>query len=243
MLKRLLSFHLVVIAVLATAGMASAQHNDIEFYYDHGMIEFADHDHGGHDHGLIFEGNFPTSGIFARFTTDPGFGSETIEGLGIGPNDIISYNILDHLFFWSPISGNFASPGATTITIDNAVGADTLVGAGTGPIIPGGVVGQADSSGDFHAHVGFELSSGAETGAYGMLMELSTDAPGIANSEPFFIVFNYGLGEPQFEVALEAFEQVIAVPEPSTIVLGLMGAALGAGGAWRRRAQRRSTIC
>lgn len=216
---------------LVPSGTALAQHADVEFGYDGGQIEIEPG-----DEGLIFEGEFPTSGLFERFTINPGFASETDEGLGIGPGDIVSYNVLDNLFFWSAVTSDFADPGATTITIGNAIGPDTIVGGATGVIAPGGVIGQAGGDGDFHAHLDFTLSAGAASGAYGLLLELDTDATSIANSDPFFIVFNFGLSESVFEdQAIPAFA---AIPEPSSVVLGAIGSVLVGVSAWRRRRRR-----
>jgi hypothetical protein len=218
----------VLAVALALAGVARAQHaGDVTFQYDGGGISIL----AGVE-GLKFEGDFPTSGIFARFASDPGFISELDQGLGINGGDIVSYNVLNNLYFWSAATQDFADPGAATITIDNAVGGDTVVGGSTGEIAPGGIIGQADGSGNFHAHVDYTLSLGAAFGAYGMLWELDTDEPGIADSDPFFLVFNYGLSEEDFETAVDAF----AVPEPSTWLLAAMaGCAIAVAGRLRSR--------
>lgn len=207
-----------------------AQHSDIDFEYE---MELG----GGHIHidgGPVFEAAMPTTGIFARRTSDPGFESH----VPIGAGDVISYNVLDNLYYWNPTTQAFADPGLATITIDNAIASDTMVGAGTGIQIPGGVIGQAGSLGDFHSHVDFELSSSAAFGAYGLLLELATDQAGIANSDSFFVVFNYGVDETTFDLmALPAFEQVLAVPEPSSLVLSSFGIALLGFVGWKRRRQ------
>lgn len=235
------TFYAALVAACLFVSKAQAQHSDIEFGYDAGMIEIEP----GHE-GLVFEGDFPTSGLFERFTTSPGFGSEIVEGLGIGAGDIISYNILDNLYFWSLATEDFDTPGSASIDIDNAVGPNTLVTATSGAIIPGGAIGQADGVGEFHSHVGFTISAGAPLGAYGLLMELVTDASGIAESNPFFIVFNYGLDEdgsnpsvPDFEDAVLAFSNELeAVPEPSSIALATIGCAFLGCGLFRRRSRR-----
>ena len=62
-------------------------------------------------------------------------------------------------------------------------------------------------------------------------MELTTDEAGIANSDPFYIVFNFGLDEEIFEGAVEAFAGT--VPEPTAAMLLAVGASFFA--AARRR--------
>lgn len=225
MTKQLFSCCVFFLSLTLCSTPVWAQHDgDVDFEYEGGKLVFED--------GPVFEGEFPTSGLFARFTSDPGF--ETHEP--IGPGDIISYNVLDNLYYWSGVTQDFASPGATTITIDNAVGADTIVGAGTGIMIPGGIIGQASGSGDFHAHINFVLSEFADFGAYGLLLQLSTDDPLIDDSDPFFFVFNYGLNETLFDTAaIPAFEAVLAVPEPSSFVLSALGVGALGLAAWRRR--------
>lgn len=232
------TFLAALVAVGLGVGEAQAQHSDVEFGYNSGMIEIEP----GPD-GLVFESDMPTGGIFEGFSSDPGFGSELIEGLGIGANDAITYNLLDNLFFWNEATEGFDDPGSTTISIDNAVGADTLVSASSGMLIPGGVIGQASGTGDFHSHVAFQLSSGAPIGAYGLLLELETDDLGIAKSDPFFIVFNFGLDEAGTNPSLADLEDAMVdfgahletVPEPSSMALGAIGAALLGCGVLRRR--------
>ena len=209
-----------IVTVGLFTSLAQAQHaDDLQPFYDAGQIKVMP----GAE-GFLYEGHFPTSGLFARFTSDPGFDSESSFGLGLLPNDILSYNVVDNLFFWNGATMDFVDPGTTTITIDNTIGPNTIIGSATGVIAPGGIIGQANSSGDFHSHVDYTLSSDADFGAYGLRVELETDRTGIENSDALWLVFNYGLPELEFEdSAVPAFA---AVPEPSSIALGVLGCAL-----------------
>ena len=57
------------------------------------------------------------------------------------------------------------------------------------------------------------------------MLSLSTDADGIADSDQFAMVYNFGLEEAKFEEGVEAFAGL--VPEPSSamlFVLAIFGA-------------------
>lgn len=226
--------HLCTAAVLllCLSPVALAQHSDIEFSYAGGMIDI---EFG--PEGQVFEADLPTSGLFEQISADPGFASESVEGLGILPNDLIDYNVLGPLMYHNGTTFAPVPAGAHIDILDVPSGGMTVDDTTVGPVSGGGVIGQADGAGEFHSHVDFELQplglGAPEYGAYGILMDISTDEPGIDNSDPFFVVFNFGLDEPVFEGAVEAFAAV--VPEPASLALALSGGALLAVGVWRRR--------
>lgn len=210
------------------------EHSDIEFAYVDGKIDI---EFG--DEGAVFEGEFETDGVDRQFTTEPGFGSELEEGLGIGAGDQIAYNVLGSLMFWN--EGFKPVPTGAQLRIINIPPApvvpDTVVtatsGAQPGSFAPAlNRIGEAEADGDFHTDLQFLLEPNTAPepideslfGAYGVLMSLSSDAEGIADSDPFFLVFNLGLEEAVFEEGVEAF--AAAVPEPTSA--GLMLFALGA---------------
>jgi hypothetical protein len=231
---------LTLTATLYCGAATQAQHSDVEFSYGGGIIDI---EFGAEGRG--FESDFPTSGLFARHTDDPGFASEVAEGLGIGPGDLIGYNILSPLQYWDG-SSFVALPSGAMITIDDAF-SSTTVGSG----LPGdaiasfgannNVIDVAGGGGDFHSHVDFTLSefltdglTPTPFGGYGFVASLSTDAGGVGDSDPFGLFFNYGLSEPQFEAGFDAFLTTngldsAAVPEPSTygfMAIGLVGLAI-----------------
>lgn len=214
-----------ILATLCLASVLGAQddhgHSDVEFAYEDGRIaiEFG-------DEGAIFEGEFPLDGIDRQFTGEPGFGSELEEGLGIHPGDQIAYNVLSDLLFWN--EGFKSVTDDVQIRIVNRppspVVPDTVVSASSG-IQMGSFspaanrIGAAEDDGDFHSDLDFMLEPMFDTpneaafGAYGILMSLSSDNPEIADSEPFAMIFNYGLDEAVFEEGVESFAAI--VPEPS----------------------------
>ena len=213
--------HRVAIATLilvALGARAFAQHGDVEFEYSNGMIDIM-----FGPEGQVVEGDMPTSGPLLGFINESGFASENSEGLGIGPNDLISYNVLDALLYHD---GAGFMPTAASIFGDDQpiasvveITASTTTGDGLG-----GLVGQAGSTGDFHVHLSWLLSSGAVNGAYGVLLDLETNALGINNSDPFYMVFNFGLDQTIFDGALDDFATI--VPAPNTLAVAVAGGIL-----------------
>ena len=212
----------------AMPSIASAQdedehgHSDVEFAYDGGKIEV---EFG--DEGPVFEGEFPIDGIDLQFTAEPGLASELDEGAGIVAGNQIVYNVHSDLMFWN--DGFQSVPNNAQIRVINRPPAplvpDTIIGVGTGdqlgrfdPAL--NRVGQAETDGDFHSDLDFFLEPKTDTadasmfGVYGFIVSLSTDEDGIANSDPFAMVFNFGLEEEVFEKGVEAFART--VPEPTS---------------------------
>ena len=203
---------LFTVLALASAVPAFGQHSDVEFDYQNNQITIQDAEFSGLDADWLFESEFPVDGLSENFSSDPGFASEVAEGLGINPGDDIFLN-----FIVSPTLGGalqyhdgvgFASTTANISVEDNAPSTPDLV------ISTGGFSGDnpqflqtADAAGDIHSHVDFTLSSDAEVGAYGVLLQLQTSSPGIADSVPFWIIFNHGLDEDVFEnVVVPSFQ-------------------------------------
>jgi hypothetical protein len=254
MIKRTLRACLVV-RVALMAGVAFAQqqdtdghgHSDIEFLYEDGAIIV---ERGAH--GMVFASNFSLDGVDRQFTREPGFSSELEEGLGLNAEDQIVYNVLDNLLYWN--NGFHKVPDGAQIRIVNRPPAptvpDTIVTAISG--VQRGAfdsvrnrIGEADADGDFHhdLQMFFEPNSAPDAlpeelyGAYGIKLSLSSNAVGLDESHPFFIVFNVGLPDQQFDEALAAY--AIAVPEAATNVLACCGlmciAAFGRGNRRERR--------
>lgn len=221
-------------------------HTDVEFVYEGGKIaiEFG-------DEGAVFEGEFPTEGIDLQFTSEPGFASEIEEGGGIGAGDQIVYNVMSELLFWN--DGFQAVPNSAQIRVVNRPPSplvpDTLISGITGAQ-PGSLdpainrVGAAEPNGDFHSDLDFFLEPKGDAadpsmfGAYGYMISISTDAEGIADSDQFAMVYNFGLEEETFEQGVEAFASL--VPEPSSALLSLV-AIFGALPFVRRTRNRTSS--
>lgn len=216
------TFYLAIVLLMMAGARQDASgqggHSDIQFWYDEGRIEV------NTEHEGVATGEFATSGFFQQFEANPGFASETDIGLGVNSGDLITYNVLDDLRFWDGAS--FAvPPDDVQIRVDNNAGPDTVVdnssgeqfGSSVAPFV--NVIDQAGGGGDFHSHVDFYLEPLPEAapptppfGAYGLKLNLSTDAIGVADSEPFFVVFNFGLGAGEFGQAIDAFVALLSSP-------------------------------
>ena len=202
------------IAVVMLFSSASAQHADVRFSYDADEIVLRDGIVGNTDGFQIFEGTFPTSGLAVRFTENPGFLSEIINGDMVLPGDEIELEVLQSstfesfLTYYDP-STDTMSPTDATITIEDNAGSNTsdieianLAITGENPQF----IQTASSAGEVHAHIDFTLSSEALEGAYGILFRLNTTNPMFDSSQPIWLVFNFGLSPVEFdECAIPAF--------------------------------------
>jgi hypothetical protein len=204
------------LTIAASGSLAAAQHHDIEFDYDNGKIDI---EFG--PEGAVYEAELPTSGSFEQATDDPGIASEVAEGLGVNPGDVIDYQILGPLQYHNGTSFAPVPAGVSLSIGDNPSGGLTVDASTAGPVSGTGIIAIADGIGDVHTHVEFSLNplslGVSEYGAYGLLTRLTTDEPGIAPSDPFYIVLNFGLDEETFEESVEAF--AANVPEPTALVL------------------------
>jgi hypothetical protein len=107
------------------------------------------------------------------------------------------------------------------------------------------IIDAASGAGSFHAHLDWfiEQPGGSpSTGAYLLNLQL-TAAPKYLDSEPFSIIFNYGLTPAQFQTALLSRTElpvvVPEIPEPASAATLLAGLALLAVVA-RLRSSRRA---
>jgi hypothetical protein len=226
----------LLFAAVVGVGDVSAEdphegHSDIEFVRRNGRLEVLPT-----AEGFVFEGEFPLDGVDRQFTSEPGFGSELEEGLGIGAGAQVFYDVLEPLRFWK--DGFQPVPEGVQIRIINQppspVVPDAVVTVTSGVTLgsvdpPRQRVGAAEESGDFHADLQFLLEPNlnpaaipeAWFGAYGLKLSLMTDEVGVERSAPFYLVFNLGLEEESFEAGVAAYAS--QVPEPASAVLTAAG--------------------
>lgn len=190
----------------------------------------------------LYESDFG-GGLDGDFVTDePGFDHEDGQ---FTPGTLFAVIAVDTLRFWDGVSWS----GATTavISIEDALpgrpGLDI-----DGALAAGGaaLVGQADASGNFHAHRDFAITNGAAAGSYLITLKLIALVEGALSgdtldltqrvyqdSDPFMLVFNRGLEFEAFEASVEA--RVVPVPAP----LMLLGSGLAVLVTARRGVSRR----
>ncbi len=203
-----------VIVVLAATQAAVAQfgHSDIDFALDGDKL-ITDK--------RVYESFFPTFGISKQFSANPGFTAES-DGLGtIGSRREVVYDVLDHLILWDGIQ--FVSPDdEVRIRIDNNPpgSSSTYIDAKSGKQIgssdpPVNRIGASSAGGEVHSHVNFFLEAGDDDppfGAYGLKLAISIDREEVIDSDPVFVVFNFGLEASLFEESLAAYEGLLEKP-------------------------------
>lgn len=202
--------------LLHSPQISHAQHSDVELEFHDGQIvvEFG-------PEGAVFEGDIQTGGLTPNVTNEPGF--ETHEPVGAG--NVIGFNVHGPLLRWD--GTDFVSPGAAVLNFTDNLSNVTSIDANTSlelaSFTPPGdqLLGQDD----FHFDPTFEIIGGTPGQAYGIVLSLSTNAAGIADSPRFGLMFNYGgMDDILFEAGVEAL--AARVPEPaSLLLLGLAGLA------------------
>ncbi len=205
-----------LLCLMSVPAYAQDPHSDVLFeYIDNKIVHYTEVSGTNNVAGSVF----PVGGFFNRFASSPGYVSEDIVGLNINPGDIIYYNIHSDLLYWD--GSAFTAPvSGTQITIDNnGISPNTVITTSSGEQLgdAGTVtnfIGTADGAGNFHVHVrSYFLDDGSggdpDFGIYGYLMSLGTDEAGVADSDPYYLVFNYGMLETEYENALIEFENLL----------------------------------
>ena len=218
---------LSLVCAVLMCGSAMAQHSDVEFGYEAGGIIF-ESDGPGIDAAGVFESEFEVFNMDGtKVAEDPGFASNFTEGdetFSVTAGDSVFVNVNQSptlgsfLTYFDPVSNQFTSSAATFTITDNSpmfttdlvIDENGLVSGDTSQFIITSTGAEIDS------HVDFTLSSGAADGAYGLLLSIESDnASGDLNdvtSDTYWVVFNNGLLEEDFERAVARFS---GVPEPS----------------------------
>lgn len=174
----------------------------------------------------LYEAEFGDQFIYYQ-TKNPGF--QTQGGATLKPNALISFEALGSLSYWDGASWSAAANG-DYVGMADALGEVTRwTGSG---VTPGAssYVAQVSRTGGIHEHLPFTTNPTGTEGAYLIQLRLTSDD--YQTSDPFYMVFNYGLGHEDFELAVDSL--ITAVPEPSTYAMMLMGVA-GIAGLKRRR--------
>lgn len=236
MAKAMLKFVGAAALALAALSAGAQEHlheGDIEVGIVGGQLvtEGALHTEYGTGYG-IFEGDLDTLLAGPRWrTTDPGFDSEPGT---FAAADMLYFAPVGTLSFWD--GDSWESPGAAVLVVrDSLDGTVTYSGTGTATSDDfEGFISDGGATGQIHTHLTFTvqnspLGSQPAVGAYRIAMQLTS--PSYASSDPFWLVFNRGLGAEAFEESVH----VMSVPEPETYALMALGLGFVTLVARRRR--------
>lgn len=247
--KLLVSTCALVFSAIASTSLQAQHAGDVEFGYNSlssptsFMIEANEFTSDGI---LYFESEMEELDPFnpGDFSSDePGFTTNGGEGFLVNQDDQIWLNALDasalsvfglgYVNFYNPNSDSLESFGRIGIydnsdsTLDLILNGDNIE-SGINPQF----IGLGDDDGDIHDHLIVDLldDSTAPTGAYGIMFQLQSDfadADGSMDlsSDPFWIIWNHGMSESDFETRAMPRFGVSSVPEPcslSVLALGLV---------------------
>jgi hypothetical protein len=230
MLFRLILF---VTTLTCLSSNVLAQHSDLEFGYDDTSnpsafvlsplsFDATTADGISLNESVMEELDPFTSGDFSA--DQPGFASNPGQGLSVNPGDFIMICAVDasqhssfgvgFVNFYNPATDALEASGRIAVKDNSGATADLVL---NGNAIESGddlqFIGVADSTGTVHDHIVWDLldDATAPVGAYGLLVQLQSDFDPVdgnedLSSEPFWIVFNYGMTDSDFEnLALTKF--------------------------------------
>lgn len=164
------------------------------------------------------------------FTDEPGWlGPFDNVGEGFAPGSSLGFNIRRALRTWTG-DDFLAGPAAERMRLyDSGPGTNEVFTPLTDVLVPGfAVIADANvhALGGFDEHPFYELTT-STPGIYLLELEIWSSDPNVATSDPIWLVFNYGLSEPEHEEAIEWTEANL-VPAPGSLAL-LAGAGLLSG--------------
>lgn len=239
-----LRFFLLVTAIICLSSSLFAQHNDVEFGYDDTnnpsgfVLSPLGFDIVTREGFILVESGMEELDPFSPgdFAADqPGFATHSAQGLIVNPGDAIMINALDaslhsnfgvgYVNYYNPTTdaleatGRIAFEDNTNSTPDLVLNGDSIE-SGVNPQF----IGLADGNGNIHDHITWDLldDASAPQGAYGLLVQLQSDFSPLdggieLSSDPFWLVFNHGMSDTDFErFALLKFG---AIPEPGSAML------------------------
>lgn len=156
---------------------------------------------------------------------EPGF---IVEGVSPLAGHRLGFNIRAAARVWDIVGQNFLAISPDSITIERSlIGSITTPAADPTSPIPGLSFVVPAGGADFHYDF---ILNGTTAGLYLLELEKWTEAPGVGNSEPFWIILNYDMPGAQQTAAVNWVNQYL-VPAPGSLAM----LALGALAATRRR--------
>lgn len=215
----------VVAALCAAASPAIAdgddheeEHFDIGIWNNAGKLQSGGWDHDTEslevDSLRVYEAHFGEDPSFPFSIDEPGVGGVAAD-LGLAEGATLGLNLVSGLGVWN---GAGFDAAATSMTVDFG---PQSVTSGSGGVLDFLVTE------DYDYHPIFSIDSGAASGAY--LLEFTASMDGMIESDSFWIVFNLGMDDEDFEESVEWVEGNL-VPAPGAIAMLTL-----AGLAGRRR--------
>lgn len=244
-------FILTVTVLLALRATSAFAHFDAVPYVADDQIVTGGHDDGTNEDlpvARVFGYDFGEDPNDPFFAQDPGFNAATGSGLPVGQS--LSFNILGSLGYWDGTGAVAFTAPASSESVRLNFGATNRTIDGSSAAQSGFSLGTIGAGGTLHKHLNAFLQGSdgnavpAGAGAWGAgdgveaaagvyLIELQltvNGASGIADSLPFWIVYNNGLDEELHDEAID-WVQANLVPEPASMALLSLGGLL----LWRRR--------
>lgn len=234
----------LVLAAPATAMAGLAPHvGDVGVVFENGrivttVVEEHEEEARGGELGLpqrVFDSDLGTVEFGPFGNDEPGYTSNSLPaGVKLG------FNIRAELKKWN--GAGFDGGLAESLQLGQFLGTPGQITRDTGAGFVGGfdfvTVDQTGFIDEHLSHVLRGASNGGgfadpSDGVYLLELELTTDAPGIAASEPFWIVFNLNTEQGVQDLAIEYVEANL-VPAPGAVAL--VGLAAGLAGRRRRGA-------
>lgn len=222
---------LVMISVLsvvvfgAALPVAMAQHaGDVGLVVVENQITTNLIDSGSFTPERVFGSEFGE--LFPNFTDEPGF--DSLPG-AFEAGSLIGFRMLGALRAWDGASFSAIAP----VQISIGFGPVDPVVTPLDDVVSPGFSLAVGSNGQWHRHLEFTLLSPATDGIYLLGMQLFSSEGGVADSEPFWFVFNQNSSEDDHDAAIDWTRRHV-VPAPGSIAL-LMSSGLFWGQRRRRR--------
>lgn len=176
------------------------------------------------------------------FSQDPGFNNFGQSNGGTFPaNAELGFDVLNHLMVWDG-NGDVtfgAVPNGTSLLLERGL-SSIEVGNDNAMPLDGFLIDTSNADGgisDVHLDATLQNDGGTDPalGIYLVEMRITTSASGVADSDPFWLVYNTGLDEEAHEEAID-WVTTNLVPEPGMGVLCSVGGLVALS--VRRKRQR-----